>query len=345
MSKADNEPKIAIIIVNWNRYKDTIECLKSVLKLQYINYQIIMLDNGSTDGSIEKIVNWAREKRRSSKTNVEIYGPSSEIPIFNIKKYDEISNLKDKIIILKSNKNLGFGVGSNKTVQFALEKLNSVDFFLLLNNDTILEADSLKNAAKVMQEKKAAIVGFLVKDVHGKIIFSRDIRPPELFFTTNRFPQIGLERDEISTTGDGCAMLIQKEMILKHKEKEGYLFNKKLFLYGEDTELCLNINKMGGSIYIAKNAVVYHKVSQSITSAQKESIKIYYTTRNCMFIANSVFKGFWLAFFHFIYPLIRIKAVAQKIALNNLVEAKAILWGLGDYMMVIAIKEANGRIN
>jgi len=330
MNQAETEPKIAIIILNWNGYHDTIKCLESVLKLRYSNFQIILLDNGSTDGSVEIIVNWAGEKRRSSGTRIESSGRLPDISVLDINKYDEISDLDARIIILRSNKNLGYGEGGNKALEFALKKLNSIDYFFFLNNDTYLDADSLKYAVIVMQEKNAAIVGFLVKDIHGKIVFSKDTRTPELFYTTNRFPQISLERDEISTTAHGCANLIKKEMILKHKENKGYLFNKKLFIYGEDTEFYLNVYKMGGRIYMAKEAFVYHKESQSITSERKEAIKIYYTTRNCIFIANSVFKGFWLAFFHFFYPLIRIKAAAQKIAYNNLKEAKAILWGLYD---------------
>lgn len=48
-------PKIAIIILNWNGWKDTIECLESVFRNLYPNYQVVVIDNGSTDDSVEKI--------------------------------------------------------------------------------------------------------------------------------------------------------------------------------------------------------------------------------------------------------------------------------------------------
>jgi len=52
-------PKVAIIILNWNGWEDTIECLESVFRNTYQNYQVIVVDNGSTNGSIEKIKAWA----------------------------------------------------------------------------------------------------------------------------------------------------------------------------------------------------------------------------------------------------------------------------------------------
>lgn len=323
----NHEPKVAVIILNWNRYRDTVECLDSVLKLQYSNYQIILLDNGSDDGSAEKIIAWTKNRL---KERMKPDDQNENIATYNINKYDDDKPLKSKIIILKSNKNLGFAEGNNQSVEFVLRKLDCINLFFLLNNDTILEKDSLKNAVKAMREKKASIIGFVVKDIHGKVIFSRDNRVPELFYVRNNVCQQELEKDEISTTVQGCAMLIQKRTILDQKRKKGYFLNKKLFLYGEETDFCLRVKKTGGSIYVVKNAIVYHKISQSLNIDQKEAIKIYYTTRNTMFIAISLFRGFWLIFFHFYYPLIRLKVVIQKIIYNNLKEAKALLKGLYD---------------
>jgi len=48
-------PKVAIIILNWNGWKDTIKCLESVFRIDYPNYQVIVVDNGSTDDSVEHI--------------------------------------------------------------------------------------------------------------------------------------------------------------------------------------------------------------------------------------------------------------------------------------------------
>lgn len=56
-------PKVSIIILNWNGWKDTIECSENVFRNTYPNYQVIVVDNGSTDGSMEKIKAWADGKQ------------------------------------------------------------------------------------------------------------------------------------------------------------------------------------------------------------------------------------------------------------------------------------------
>ena len=56
-------PKVSIIILNWNGWKDTIECLESVFRIDYSNYQVIVVDNGSTNDSMKRIKDWADGKQ------------------------------------------------------------------------------------------------------------------------------------------------------------------------------------------------------------------------------------------------------------------------------------------
>ena len=55
-------PRVSIIILNWNGWKDTIECLESLYKINYPNYDVIVIDNDSKDGSIEKIKEYCNGK-------------------------------------------------------------------------------------------------------------------------------------------------------------------------------------------------------------------------------------------------------------------------------------------
>ena len=52
------EKNLAVIVLTWNDYKNTISCLKSLIAQNYNNYKIFLVDNNSTDGSFEKIINW-----------------------------------------------------------------------------------------------------------------------------------------------------------------------------------------------------------------------------------------------------------------------------------------------
>ena len=54
------EPKVSIIILNWNGWEDTIECLESLFQIDYNNYTVVLVDNNSQDESIEKIRKYSR---------------------------------------------------------------------------------------------------------------------------------------------------------------------------------------------------------------------------------------------------------------------------------------------
>ena len=108
-----NWPKVAIIILNWNGWKDTIECLESVFRNTYPNYQVIVVDNGSTDGSIEKIQSWAEGKQEvlTPEPNHPLYylsHPSVEKPIpyiyYNREEAERGSNfiLEEKAIYVEN---------------------------------------------------------------------------------------------------------------------------------------------------------------------------------------------------------------------------------------------------
>ena len=101
-----------IILVNWNGYDLTQACLESLKELQYSNFQTVLVDNGSIDGSGEKL--------------------KTEFPA---------------ITLLTSPENNGFTGGNNLGIQWALD--HSYDQILLLNNDTLVEPDFLNPLVKI----------------------------------------------------------------------------------------------------------------------------------------------------------------------------------------------------
>ena len=98
-------PSVAIIIVNWNSYSFTFDCITSLKKCNYPNFKIILVDNGSTDFSIEKLS----------------------------KDFKEID-------IIKNKSNLGFTGGNNIAISRALKE--NFDYVMLLNNDTKVNSRS-----------------------------------------------------------------------------------------------------------------------------------------------------------------------------------------------------------
>ena len=169
-------PKVAIIILNWNGWKDTIECLESVFRNTYPNYQVIVVDNDSTDDSIEKIKAWAEGKQ-------EVLTPESTHPLYNlshpavkkpipyiyytreeaekggnfeleervIREWQRRRKINSKelnptssypLIFIQTGENLGFAGGNNVGIKYAMTKDN-FDYIWLLNNDTVMNKDAL----------------------------------------------------------------------------------------------------------------------------------------------------------------------------------------------------------
>jgi GT2 family glycosyltransferase len=123
------EPGVAIILLNWNGYKDTFECLESLATLDYPNFSAYVVDNDSIDGSYEKLL-----------------------------EDNKNGAFKIKVKFIQSGATLGFAGGNNVGIQQALE--DGYEYFWMLNNDTIVDAASLSELIKVIQEnEEIGIVG------------------------------------------------------------------------------------------------------------------------------------------------------------------------------------------
>ena len=116
-----DSPSVAIIILNWNNWQDTVQCLESLSQIDYPNYQIVVVDNGSTDDSVLQLKQ-----------------------IFN------------GISLFETERNLGFSGGVN----FGIEQAKTSDLILLLNNDTLVEKDFLTGLVrKITSNDTIGLVG------------------------------------------------------------------------------------------------------------------------------------------------------------------------------------------
>lgn len=251
--KCKQLPKIAIVILNWNGKKDTKECLNSLNKITYSNYEIILVDNGSADGSVEMLE----------------------------KEYPEINLIKNK-------ENLGFTGGNNVGIKKALE--HNADYVLLLNNDTIVEQDFLENIMDVAQlDPSIGIVGpkiyyyslpYIIWSAGGRYI-------PFL----GKARTYGINKEDCSKYNKmrqvswvtGCAMLIKREVF----NKLG-LLEEQYFSNYEDLDFCISAGRVGYKIYYAPQAVIYHKVARD-WGGLDSPLYIYYQVRNnLLFIERKI---------------------------------------------------------
>jgi len=287
-----NHPKVTIIVLNWNGKDDTLECLKSLKDLSYPNYEVLVVDNGSSDDSVSAI--------------------HQAFP---------------EITLIETGENLGFAEGNSVGIRNA----SDADYILLLNNDTIVDSDFLGQLVQVAESNdKIGIVGpkiyyYEPKDMiwcAGILIENgRAFGIP----IPNCSPMpIGCgeidsgQYDEIKEVEAivGCALMVKREVI----EKIG-LLNSDLFLIQEDVDWCLRAKRAGYSSVYAPGSKIWHKVSRSLNksglSSHTNPLTIYYWHRNWLLVVKHNFgkANFVLILFSYIcklFPKLLFQLVKQS---------------------------------
>lgn len=292
------EDLIYIIIVNWNGYQDTLNCVQSLHKLHYNQYKIILVDNASSE------------------------------PI------DSILDVYPDIILIKNNENLGFAGANNKGIQYALD--HGAAYVWLLNNDTIVKEDSLSLMVDCIKQDDS--IGIVCPKIYfwsepdtlwyggGKISWPRGTTL-HLGIMEKSSP---LDKEDYPSVdfATGCSMLIRRKVFA-----DVGLMSEDYFLYFEDTDFCCQTIKHGYKIIYDKNSVIWHKVS---ASTSKNSLKEYYFTRNNLYfmVEHAPKKYYPLFMLFFLKRNIRYLAwllLKKKNTVENR-KAKAFYKGIGDFL-------------
>ena len=158
-----------VILLNWNGWKDTIECLESVFHLNCPDFGVVVCDNASADGSLEKIKQWAKGERLAESANPQL----AHLNLPHVPKpipYSELTREQAEsgnashsapLTLIQNGENLGFAAGNNVGLRYVLNDPNC-QFFWLLNNDTVVEPDSLSAMVLLMQQTpKVGLCGSL----------------------------------------------------------------------------------------------------------------------------------------------------------------------------------------
>ncbi|PJI09729.1 MULTISPECIES: glycosyltransferase family 2 protein [Clostridium] len=224
-----NDPKIFIIILNYNSYDDTIECIKSLKDIDYSNYNIVIVDNLSTDDSYLKLKN-------------------------KLKGYN----------IIEADSNLGYASGNNIGIRYALN--NGAEYVCILNSDVVVEKDFLKKlVGKMSENSKIGIAGSCICDYYKRDIIQGMGARINLYFAAARRNFKGENYNEIEKKDvfvdyvEGACFLIKREVF----EKIG-LIPENYFLFFEETEFCTRTLKAGYKIVSVYSSRVYHKGSATI---------------------------------------------------------------------------------
>lgn len=291
-------PEVGIVVVNWNNYEETAECLESLDALDYPDYRVIVVDNGSDDGSGAQLA--------------ADYGWCEVV--FN-------------------DENLGFGGGCNSGIRTALE--GGVQFVFLLNNDALVGAGFLREIVSVARNSDASVVGALVKDGTGEPVNPSPCHYPDMLFYSgyrsnlplSPDPEVALNRRWWKTARvEGAGVLLPRDLLHERQESVGYFLDDSLFMYGEEIELGLWCRERNLESVIAQDAVVRHVGGAS----SARSFQLYYLTRNRLLIAHRYFDTVSWLVFGALFAVSRLLLAARFLKRRNLDVASATLEGLAD---------------
>ncbi len=246
---------VLISVLNYNNFKVTKNCINSILSNLKEDFKLLIIDNNSNDGSYSLLC--------------------KEFP---------------NILCKKSKKNGGYAFGHSISVDYAIK--NQFDFIWILNNDLTIRKNTLKKLLNAAQKCGPGLYGSITLKSEAPDVVNfggGKTGNTSLPFDYNSFENFPLEKYLKETTLrtvqaiEGSSFLIPVDVIKEH----GFM-KKDFFMYGEETDYCYKLNKIGIKSYVVPGSIVLHKGAESL----KGSIHLvrYYRRRNFLFFEKTHYK-------------------------------------------------------
>lgn len=235
-------PRVFILVLGHNGLDLTLACLESLRQLKYEHVEILVIDNGSQDGTPDTI------------------GAA----------YPDIS-------LISTGDNLGYAGGNNIGIRAALER--GADVIFVVNNDTLLEPDCVTILVNALEtDPRIGVIGPMVYTWdEGRIISSAggaiDWWHADSINVGAGESDHGQYPARCVDFINGCGLMITREAI----ERVGWL-DERYFMYWEETDWCLRVRRAGFEVRFEPAALIWHKAP--IRSDNLRPVSLYYMTRN-----------------------------------------------------------------
>lgn len=280
------DKKVSIIILNYNNWKVTVNCLSSVIEKIDHGYKIILIDNNSNNNSVEKL----RDFLTKSELKFQEF-------FSNKINYERINDFS--VYFLKSLINVGYANGNNIGLRFS-KKLN-ISYSLILNSDILIKQDFISNFLKRMSnDKDCAIISPIIVNENGTVdrncIRKRRILPFSFFwehgilrpifriflskkYFFHKIDQLN-EFNEISVPSGSCFFVDINWF------SNVNFFDSRTFLYEEEHILYEKILKSKKKVYLSTSSSVLHLGGKSTNYISFNSIKNYYLDSLSIYLIN-----------------------------------------------------------
>ena len=271
---------VYVLILNWNGKQLTIDCIQSILKSNYPNFRIVVIDNGSIDSSVAIL----REE----------FG--------------------DRITILENGANLGYSRGFNVGLRYGFKEKNA-DYCLVMNNDTIIDSQTISEMVKVAETDDR--IGFVTGKVYyygnPNVLQTVGKKEDPIRWNGDHMGNKEIDKGQYDRISERCFVddiytLISKKL---YQDTGGY--SPLFFLQGEEYDWQARAKRLGYKIMYTPFAKLWHK--ESMTLGRDSAKKAYFDARNPMLVillhqSPDFFKKyFW---YHLYYDIFRSSLISLK---------------------------------
>ncbi|MFC2019169.1 glycosyltransferase family 2 protein [Chloroflexota bacterium] len=338
-------PKVILEVLSWNKWEYLLRLLESVYQISYPNFDVIVVDNASTDGSIQKIKEWA-EGQIPVGGKFFNYDPSAK-PSSCI-EYTEVeaetggrtekenANLQTnkRLILIKNEGNYGTSRGRNVGLRYALNVLKP-DYVMLLDNDIYVDTSFLDELVSVaIQRPDAGMLGPKIYEyenltklwsIGGRInywTFS--------FFEHDRLAK-AVEGQDIVTVDYlplSCVLIPSRVLLTVG------LLDEVFFWSSEGLDLSIRLAKYGFQLLAITKSKVWHDLVRPLGYKERiADIQTYVWWKNRLILYRKHWRGLQFASVIFFFLLIQVKSAFQFILFSrNLNHLKLYFKGLGEYL-------------
>jgi GT2 family glycosyltransferase len=291
--------RVYVVVVNWNGWADTLECLESLFRTDHPEYRVLVCDNASTDGSLERIQAWAAGRLEAPVSPDSPLRRLSSPPVpkpvacavHDARLGDGPVTVGEgtRLELLAAPSNLGFAGGNNTALRLALSR-DDFEYAWLLNNDTVVEPDALvRLLARMRARPEAGMCGSTLRfyepphdvQAYGGATYNRWLAVPRNVTRLGR----GEDPADVESRLDyamGASLLVSKAFL-----RDVGLMSEDYFLFFEELDWATRARGRYGLAY-APDSLVFHKggLSTGLSRTRASPLAEYYMNRSRLVYAR-----------------------------------------------------------
>jgi GT2 family glycosyltransferase len=290
-------PRVEVVLLNWNGWRDTLECLPTVYESDYPNFGVIVCDNASTDDSCARIREWAPQARRGDRRLT-----FREISKNALESDSGARDTHTDLLLIQTGDNRGFAGGNNVAIRHVIRD-GGADYIWLLNNDTVVAPTTLSRlVARLESEPRLGAVGGVLLEHAAPAVIQEagatyspwhGMMQPRGAGDAADAPRS--EPDRIDYITGGC-MVVRANVV-----RSVGVLDERFFMYGEDVDWGIRIRRAGFGLALEMSADVWHKGGSS--AEYGSALHDYFSVKSALLLVQK--QHAWRLPVAFVYSLYR----------------------------------------